>query len=141
MSRTNTQEQSQEDHRISSPTFRQSLQMAYKGVRNRLGRAVITWLGIVLGIAFFMSTLVSSEIRSSIAALAERRATVQSMVGTLRAEVGDLRGKRIAIVTGSSIQDPQLLDNLTQWLAQNSPKLEVIGPLSVNSAFDGSKQF
>ena len=112
--------------------------MAYKSVRNRLGRALITWLGIVLGITFLMSTLVSSEIRSSIHILAEQRTTIQSMVGTLRAEVGDLRGKKIVILTAEPIADRQLLDALTDWLARNVSQLQVSGPLT--GQFDVAQQ-
>ena len=127
--------------RVSSPTLAESLRMTYRSIRNRLGRAIITWLGIAFGIAFLMFTLVSSEIRQSISAVTERRTAVQSMVTTLRAEVGDLRGKTITIMTVEPIEDQQLLDAFTQWLTKNRPQLKVNGPTPLSRPGDDTKQF
>ena len=50
---------------VHAPTLGESLRMTVTDVRNRLGRSVVTLGGIVLGIAFLMSTLVSSDILAS----------------------------------------------------------------------------
>ena len=89
--------------------------MTITDVRHRPGRTVVTLLGIVLGIAFLMSTLLISNIRSSLHEVTQRRNTVQNMVATLRAEIGDPDGKKIAVLTAESESGP-LLDDLTNQM-------------------------
>ena len=137
---SSSQKRTSKTGRVSSPTLGQSIGMAYRSVRNRLSRTVITWFGIVLGIAFLMFTLVNDEIRASLRDLAERRATVQSMTATLRAEIGELKDKSIIILTGESIEDGDLLETWIDALGQNSPQLELIGPTPLSGDFDATQR-
>ena len=76
--------------------------MTITDVRHRPGRTVVTLLGIVLGIAFLMSTLLTANIRTSLHEVTQRRNAVQNMVATLRAEIGDPDGKKIAILAADT---------------------------------------
>ena len=119
--------------RVKSPSFRISVQMSYRSVRNRLGRMVVTWLGIALGISFLMSALVTSGIREALRDVTERRATVESMFGSVRAEVGKLADKKVAIVTPTGGSD-EVLGKLLERLRGNSPAPQIVGPLAAAKA-------
>lgn len=116
--------------RVHSPTFLKSVHMTYTAVRNRFGRTMVTWLGIVLGIAFLMSTLLTANIRGSLQNLTERRTSVQSMMAILRAEIGATDGKKIVIATAEPTDVPSLLEDFVGHLKQQCPKLQLVGPLS-----------
>ena len=103
--------------RVHTPTFIESFRITITDVRHRLGRTAVTLLGIVLGIAFLMSTLLTANIRLSLHDVTQRRNAVQNMVATLRAEIGNPDGKKILILTAGP--DPgKLLDDFTNQLRE-----------------------
>jgi len=79
--------------------FRRALQIALSGIRIRFGRSLVTVSGVVLGIAFLMSNLTSQLIKQSIAQEAAQRNTVNLMLSLVKAEIGDVAGRRIAVAT------------------------------------------
>lgn len=133
--------------RVHSPPLIESVRMTYTGIRNRLGRTIVTLVGIVLGIAFLMATLVTSNIRSALQDVADRHTSVQSMRAILRAEIGDLSSpeaiKKVVIVTGSSIslEAERLLADFIEHLGETSPGLQVNGPLSITEAQGDTNAF
>ncbi len=126
--------------RLHSPSLGETFLMTWTGVRGRIGRTIVTWLGIVLGIAFLMSTLLVSHIRSSLSVLTERRTAVQSMFGIVRAEIGTPAGKKLVIVAEEPIEEQRLLDDLVAYLNNERWELELVGPMSFEaiSGNDGS---
>jgi len=79
--------------------FRRAFQIALSGIRIRFGRSVVTVSGVVLGIAFLMSNLTGQLIKKSIAEEREQRNTVNLMLSLIKAEIGDVAGRPIAIST------------------------------------------
>ena len=79
--------------------FSRALQIAVQGIRIRLGRSLVTLSGVVLGIAFLMSSLTAQLINRAVAQERELRQTVNLMETVVKSEVGSLSGKRLGVVT------------------------------------------
>jgi hypothetical protein len=77
--------------------FSRAFQIAVEGIRIRLGRSLVTLLGVALGIAFLMSTLTTQLINRAVARERELRQTVNMMETVLKSEVGSVQGKIVAI--------------------------------------------
>jgi hypothetical protein len=76
-----------------------AVQIAMQGIAIRLGRAVVTISGVVLGIAFLMSVLTGEVIiKRAIAREQQLQQTVKLMTTSVRAEVGALTGKTLGII-------------------------------------------
>jgi len=75
-----------------------ALGVVLQGIRIRLGRSIVTLLGVVLGIAFLMSMLTAQTIRRGVSAETEMRAELQRMINVLVDEVGPLQGRTVAII-------------------------------------------
>jgi len=69
-----------------------------QGIRIRLGRSIVTMMGIVLGIAFLMAVLSGEVIRKGVPEEEQLRATVRRMANFLAAEVGPPEGRRFAVL-------------------------------------------
>lgn len=72
-------------------------EIVVQGIRIRLGRSVVTVLGVVLGVAFLMSILTAHIIRSQVDQEVQTRQTVASMAGFLTAEAGSVKGRVFAV--------------------------------------------
>jgi len=68
-----------------------------QGIRIRLGRSLVTITGIVLGIAFLVSSLGSSALRRGVAEEDRRREEANRMYGYLVAETGGLAGRSLVV--------------------------------------------
>ena len=68
-----------------------------QGIRIRLGRSMVTLLGVVLGIAFLMSILTGEVIKGGVAKETALRADLGRMESFLTAETGPLEGRDIAV--------------------------------------------
>jgi hypothetical protein len=79
--------------------FRRAFQIALSGIRIRFGRSLVTVSGVVLGIAFLMSNLTGQLVKKSIAQERDQRNTVNLMLSLIKAEVGELAGRPIAVST------------------------------------------
>ncbi len=76
-----------------------------QGIRIRLGRSVVTLLGVVLGVAFLMSILSSSLLRSRVVGEIQARQQTAAMVGFLLAESGNLSGRTLVVWRGAEPDD------------------------------------
>lgn len=77
--------------------FRRAFQISLRGIRIRFGRSLVTVSGVVLGIAFLMSNLTGQLIKKAIAHERAQRDTVNMMLSLVRAEIGDVVGKKVAV--------------------------------------------
>ena len=102
-----------------------ALQIAVQGIRIRLGRSLVTLSGVVLGIAFLMSSLTAQLINRAVANERELRQTVNLMETVVKSEVGRLTGKRLSVVTCGRLNPAEqaLLDRL-----QSAATLGSAGP-------------
>jgi hypothetical protein len=74
-----------------------AFEVVWQGIRIRLGRSVVTLLGVVLGIAFLMAILTGQMIRRGVSAEAAARAELRRMTSFLTAETGPLKGRRLGV--------------------------------------------
>jgi len=72
-------------------------EIVIQGIRIRLGRSIVTMLGVVLGVAFLMSILTAHIIRKQVAEEIQIRQTIAAMSGFLKAEVGTIDGQVFAV--------------------------------------------
>jgi ABC-type antimicrobial peptide transport system permease subunit len=82
-------------------------EIVVQGIRIRLGRSIVTMLGVVLGVAFLMSILTAYLIRKQVTGEIETRQSLDAMAGFLKVEAGAPAGKTFAIYKSST---PTLLE-------------------------------
>ena len=88
--------------------FSVAFEVVTQGIRIRLGRAIVTMMGIVLGIAFLMSILAGEVIKQGVAQEEQLRNDVRRMANFLAAEVGPPQGRRFAVVVTGRLSDTEL---------------------------------
>jgi hypothetical protein len=79
-----------------------------QGIVIRLGRSIVTMTGVVLGIAFLMSTLTIQTLKRGILREDELRGEANRMYGYLVAESGKLRERPLALIAPSAPSDVEL---------------------------------
>lgn len=84
-----------------------AFQISLQGIRIRLGRALVTLSGVVLGIAFLMSVLTGDLITKAMAGEQETRRTTEMMLNTIRADIGGVEGKTIGIAVFGTMSDAE----------------------------------
>lgn len=77
--------------------FRVALGVVMQGLRIRLGRSLVTMSGVALGVAFLMSILCSNHFRQGMTDEIHLRQESARMQRFLENEIGQLRGRRIAV--------------------------------------------
>ena len=77
--------------------FSTAFRISVQGIRIRLGRSLVTVSGVVLGIAFLMSNLTGQLIKNAVASQREVRQQADLMVALVRSEIGEVKGKNLAI--------------------------------------------
>jgi hypothetical protein len=80
-------------------------QVVLQGIRIRLGRSLVTLMGVLLGIAFLMSILTGQSIRQGVRRETEARAECRRMIGFLTAETGPLRDRAVGVIQAGAISD------------------------------------
>ncbi len=75
-----------------------AFEVVWQGIRIRLGRSLVTVMGVVLGIAFLMSILASNIIKKSVSEEEELRQSVKRMANFLAAEIGPPRNRTYGVV-------------------------------------------
>lgn len=106
---------------------RTAFRLCIQGISTRLGRSVVTLIGVALGIAFLMSVLSGFHIKQALKSEASLKRDVARYVAVLRAQVGRLEDRTIAIIgqdfapAGSG-----LIDNL---LKRGSRVVSIAGAL------------
>ena len=83
-----------------------AFQISMQGIKIRLGRALVTISGVVLGIAFLMSIFTGNLITRAVEKEQTRRNKVKVMMTAVEDSLGVVEGKTIAIaVIGSKLSD------------------------------------
>jgi flagellar basal body-associated protein FliL len=77
--------------------FATAMQISLQGIRIRLGRALVTLSGVVLGIAFLMSVVTGEFINAAVKQERELRNHVKLMSAFVTSEVGALEGKTVSV--------------------------------------------
>jgi len=80
-------------------------EVVLQGVRIRLGRSIVTLLGVALGIAFLMTILTGHLLRRGVSAETAVRAELSRMTGILVDECGALRDRDVAVVEVGPLND------------------------------------
>jgi hypothetical protein len=91
---------------VSLP-FSRAFQIALQGIRNRLGRSLVTMSGVMLGIAFLMCTITTQLIDKTVNRERKLRQTVNLMENVLKSEIGAVQGKRIAVAAFGAISESE----------------------------------
>lgn len=69
-----------------------------RGIKTRLGRSAVTLLGVSFGIAFLMSVLAGTHIKTAMSHDAQVQRDVDRSIVILKGEVGVLKGKNVTVV-------------------------------------------
>ena len=77
--------------------FRRAFRIAVQGIRIRLGRSMVTLSGVVLGIAFLVSTVTTQFINQAVARERESRQQLSLMENVLKTQIGAITGKTLAV--------------------------------------------
>ena len=119
--------------------FRGAFTIAAQGIRIRLGRSLVTLSGVVLGIAFLMSSLMSQLIRTAVAHESEARQTVNLMESLVKGEVGNLQEKILGVAVFGALSDHEkmLLERLR---AEKAGQLRAAGLAGAGLAPCGVKE-
>jgi hypothetical protein len=89
--------------------LRVALGICLSGIRTRLGRSVVTLLGVALGISFLMAVLASVHIQRAMRRDAEMAREIERRLTAIRGEVGSLRGKTFFVVAADRESDRPFL--------------------------------
>jgi len=81
--------------------------VVWQGFRIRLGRSLVTLTGVVLGVAFLMSTLVSHTIRQGLSHENEVRDELTRMLSVLTADAGPVAGAVIGVIAVGDLNDAE----------------------------------
>ncbi len=94
-----------------------AMDIVMQGFRIRFGRSLVTVFGVLLGIAFLMSTLATFLVKQGVREEDRLRTETRRMGNFLQAEVGTIRDRAFAISAPSGdISDIERL--LVAWLAK-----------------------
>jgi len=85
-----------------------AFEVVMQGIRIRLGRSLITMMGIVLGIAFLVAILTGEVIKKGVAEEEGLRTNVNRMVNLLSAEVGPAAGRTFGILVGGQLSEAEI---------------------------------
>lgn len=88
--------------------FSVALGIVLQGIRIRMGRSIVTMMGVVLGVAFLMSVLSSNFMRRGMAGETEIRQETSRMLRFLENEVGSVRGRRLAVYAPEGLTDVEI---------------------------------
>lgn len=78
-----------------------------QGIRIRLGRSIVTLMGVMLGIAFLMSILTGQTIRQGVGREDEARTELKRMLSFLTAETGPLGERTAGILAVGPLNDAE----------------------------------
>lgn len=110
-----------------------AIRISVQGIRKRLGRSVVTVLGVALGTAFLMSVLSGVLIKDAVADEAEARQEVSRRVTLLRSQIGRLDNKQLLVLGGEI--DPLNRRAIERMIADEGATIAVVG---VESDIDGT---
>ena len=87
--------------------WRVAVGVVLQGIRIRFGRSVVTVVGVVLGLAFLMSTLTGQAIKEAVSGEDELRAEVKRMASFLGAEMGPAEGRVVGVVQTGPLDEAE----------------------------------
>lgn len=117
-----------------------AFEVVMQGIRIRLGRSVITLMGVLLGIAFLMSMLTGEVLRTGVSREDALRAESARMYSFLLAEVGPVRGRTLAVLQTGSLND-QEQRFVTKLLDEGAARLAWAGAAGVPAGIAGHKAY
>jgi hypothetical protein len=100
--------------------LRVAVAIVNQGIRIRLGRSVVTLLGVTLGIAFLMSTLTTELLRRGVADEDRRREAANRRYAALVSETGPLHDRRLGLVVTDTPDEIEV--RLLRRIEQDDPK-------------------
>lgn len=92
-------------HQQQAPPIRVAFGIVMQGIRIRLGRSIVTLMGVMLGIAFLMSMLTGQTIRQGVSRETATRVEARRMVNFLVAETGPLSGRSLDVLAVGLLND------------------------------------
>ena len=92
-------------HKQHAPPINVAFGIVMQGIRIRLGRSIVTLMGVMLGIAFLMSMLTGQTIRQGVSRETATRAEARRMVNFLVAETGPLSGRALDVLAVGPLND------------------------------------
>ena len=100
-----------------------AFQVVLQGLRIRLGRSLVTVMGVVLGIAFLMSILTSQILKAGVAKEQTARLELQRMNNFLRAEMGAPAGKTLGVLRSGQLSalETRFLQSLAEQGVRTVP--------------------
>ena len=98
-----------------------ALRITLRGMKIRLGRALITLAGIVLGIAFLMSVLTGESLRRGLAVENRIRTEVARLVKLVEDDVRTFKDKKFAVLVSGPVTDPHHLRLLAALAERAGP--------------------
>jgi len=99
--------------------FSVAFEVVMQGIRIRMGRSVVTMMGVVLGVAFLMSILSANVIRRGMAEETELRLETQRMVNFFEAESGPVRGRVVSFLVVGPLSELEV--RLMERVQRNRP--------------------
>ncbi len=93
-------------HQVRLP-MATAFEIVMQGIRIRLGRSLVTLLGVVLGIAFLMSILTGEGIKDGVARETELRTELRRMESFLVSETGPLRERTVAVLALGPLRESE----------------------------------
>ncbi len=82
-----------------------ALEVVLQGIRIRMGRSIVTMMGVVLGVAFLMSVFCANAIRTGIAEESSLRSEISRMLSFLEADAGSVQDQTFGIVVSGSLSE------------------------------------
>lgn len=106
-----------------------------QGIRIRLGRSIITLLGVVLGIAFFISNVTGQAVKQAVQQEDLMRTEVKRMASFLEAEMGPPLNRVIGVIQTGPLNEQET--RLLRLLIDGKP--QAIQWHAVSSAFPAAR--
>jgi hypothetical protein len=106
--------------------LRVAVALVNQGIRIRLGRSLVTLLGVTLGIAFLMSTLTTELLRRGVADEDRRREAANRRYAALVSETGPLHARRLGLVVTGDLD--AIERRLLRRIEQDGPKELTLRP-------------
>ena len=107
--------------------FKTAFAISLQGIRIRLGRALVTLSGVLLGIAFLMSILTTQLIQNTTEAQRTLKDRTTLMITSVRSEVGTLNGRKIAIYQLGELTEYEKRFIAAMQSKANNAKIEMYG--------------
>jgi ABC-type antimicrobial peptide transport system permease subunit len=104
-----------------------AMEVVLQGIRIRMGRSIVTMMGVVLGVAFLMSVFCTNAIRSGMTEERSIRNELARMIQFLQADAGEIRNQSLVVLAGGTLSP--LESRLLRALDQEQPEsIQILSP-------------